>query len=213
MTPAPARRRHPRFVTFEGVDGAGKSTHLAWFADALAVRSGTEVVVTREPGGTPVGEAIRTLVLRQPMHLETEALLMFAARRQHVADVIAPALARGAWVVCDRFTEATVAYQGGGRGLSRDYIETLRRLVHPDLEPGCTVLFDLAPAIARARLDAARDRDRFEEEADAFFVRVREAYLSAAGEEGGVTFVLDASEKPSEVQKRLEDLLASICPD
>jgi dTMP kinase len=202
---------HRRFITFEGVDGAGKSTHLEWFAEALAARTGEEVVLTREPGGTPLGEALRSLVLHQPMHLETETLLMFAARRQSIADVVAPALARNAWVVCDRFTDATMAYQGGGRGLPIEKIEALRRWVHPDLEPGATILFDLAPEIAKARLDATRDKDRFEQETDAFFVRVRDAYLRMAAAEPERYHLVDGSKSVMEVRKTLEVVLISIC--
>ena len=203
--------RHPRFVTFEGVDGAGKSTHLAWFAETLAARSGIEVVLTREPGGTQLGEALRALVLHEPMHLETEALLMFAVRRQHLADVIEPALARGAWVVCDRFTDATVAYQGAGRGLARDRIETLRRWVHPHLEPALTILFDLSPAIARQRIEATRDQDRFERESGGFFERVRAAYLDLAEAEAARFRVIDGSRTVSAVKARLEVIVASLC--
>jgi dTMP kinase len=202
---------HRRFITFEGVDGAGKSTHLEWFAEALAARTGEEVVLTREPGGTPVGEALRSLVLHQPMHLETETLLMFAARRQSIADVVAPALARNAWVVCDRFTDATMAYQGGGRGLPIEKIETLRRWVHPDLEPGATILFDLAPEIAKARLDATRDKDRFEQEPGAFFIRVRDAYLRMAAAKPERYHLVDGGKSVMEVRKRLEIILISIC--
>lgn len=201
----------PRFVTFEGVDGAGKSTHLAWFADRLADRSGDEVVLTREPGGTPLGEAVRDLVLGRPMHLETEALLMFAARRQHVAEVIAPALARGAWVVCDRFTDATFAYQGGGRGLPAEKIAALRDWVHPGLEPGTTILFDLDPAIAKARLDATRDKDRFEREPDAFFERVRGVYLRLAAESPNRYHRIDGAESIADIRKSLEEILLTIC--
>lgn len=208
--PAPARG-HPRFVTFEGVDGAGKSTHLAWFAEALAARSGDEVVVTREPGGTPLGEALRELVLHRPMHLETEALLMFAARRQHVADVIAPALARGAWVVCDRFTDATRAYQGGGRGLAADRIDVLEAWVHPDLGPGTTVLFDLDPAVAKRRLDGVREQDRFEEAPLAFFERVRDVYLALARAEPERFRVVNGAEDVSTVRSTLEEIVATAC--
>ena len=202
---------HPRFITFEGVDGAGKSTHLAWFAETLAARCGGEVVLTREPGGTPLGEALRALVLHQPMHLETEALLMFAARRQHLVDVIEPALARGAWVVCDRFTDATFAYQGGGRGLAADRIGALRDWVHPDVKPALTVLFDLAPEIARARLDATRDKDRFEQEAGDFFVRVRSAYLRMAGEEPARFRLIDGAKSIADIRVQLEDIIVSTC--
>ena len=207
MTAAPGTR----FITFEGVDGAGKSTHLEWFATTLAERCGGEVVLTREPGGTPLGEALRALVLHQPMDLETEALLMFAVRRQHLAEVIEPALARGAWVVCDRFTDATFAYQGGGRGLATAKIEALRAWVHPHLEPSMTVLFDLAPEIAQQRLDATRDKDRFESEARDFFVRVRSAYLRMAGAEPHRFRIIDGVKSIAGIRKELEKIVASIC--
>lgn len=202
-----------RFVTFEGVDGAGKSTHVEWFASRLAACSGAEVVVTREPGGTPIGEALRDLVLHRPMHLETETLLMFAARRQLVADVIEPALDRGAWVVCDRFTDATVAYQGGGRGLARDRIEVLRRWVHPDLEPATTILFDLAPEVAMRRLDATREKDRFENEAQEFFVRVRNTYRELAAREPDRFVIVDGAETISAIRTALEVVVANCCSE
>ena len=141
-----------KFITFEGIDGAGKSTHLAWFAERLKSR-GIELCVTREPGGTPLGEKLRALLLDkdQPMHLETETLLMFAARREHIDKVIMPALARGAWVLCDRFTDATFAYQGAGRGVDLDKLNVLEQWVQGTLQPDLTVIFDLPPAIGRAR--------------------------------------------------------------
>ncbi len=210
MSGAPRADGDPRFVTFEGVDGAGKSTHLEWFAETLAARTGDEVVLTREPGGTPLGEALRELVLHRPMHLETEALLMFAARRQNVADVIAPALSRGAWVVCDRFTDATRAYQGGGRGLSTARIDALAAWVHPDVNPGTTILFDLAPAIARQRL-TAREQDRFEAESQPFFERVREAYLALAASQPGRFRVIDGANDVTKVRKSLEETIAVLC--
>lgn len=207
-----AARAHPRFVTFEGVDGAGKSTHVAWFAQAIASRTGVEVVLTREPGGTPVGEALRTLVLATPMDIETEALLLFAARRQHLVDVIEPALARGAWVVCDRFTDATYAYQGGGRGLPAARIDALRDWVHPHLEPGHVLLFDLDPAVAKGRIEAsARDHDRFEGEAVAFFDRVRAAYLERAAAGPSTWHVLDGAKTIAQLRQELENIVASIC--
>ncbi|MGF6479253.1 dTMP kinase [Paraburkholderia sp. JPY419] len=138
-----------KFITFEGIDGAGKTTHLGWFRERLEAKlapSGRSVVMTREPGGTPLGEQIREIVLHQKMDLETEALLMFALRRQHLAEVIEPALTRGDWVLSDRFTDATFAYQGGGRGLPRDKLETLERWVQGGFQPDLTVLFDLPPA-------------------------------------------------------------------
>ena len=203
--------RPGRFITFEGVDGAGKSTHVEWFAERLAARCGVEVVVTREPGGTPVGEALRELLLHRPMHLETETLLMFAARRQLVADIIRPALVRGAWVVCDRFTDSTVAYQGGGRGLARERIESLRDWVHPDLEPTTTFLFDLAPDVAQRRLDATRDKDRFERETAAFFDRVRRTYLQLAESEPRRFVLIDSSEDVAAIRLKLEVHLATLC--
>ena len=202
---------HPRFVTFEGVDGAGKSTHVEWFAAALAARSGNEVVLTREPGGTPLGESLRALVLHRPMHREAEALVMFAARRELLATVIEPALARGAWVVSDRFSDATVAYQGGGRGLDDTRIATLRHWVHPDLEPAATILFDLAPAIALSRLAGARDLDRFEAEDADFFVRVRDAYLRSAAAEPRRFHVIDGAQPVNDIRNLLEPLIARLC--
>ena len=204
-------RLHPRFITFEGVDGAGKSTHLEWFATTLAARCDAEVVLTREPGGTPLGEALRSLVLHQPMDLETETLLMFAVRHQHLTDVIEPALARGAWVVCDRFTDATFAYQGGGRGLAASKIAALRDWVHPDLGPSLTVLFDLPPEVARERLDATRDKDRFEREALDFFIRVRSTYLRMAGEETDRFCLIDGTKSIAKIRQELEIIIANCC--
>ena len=202
---------HPRFVTFEGVDGAGKSTHVEWFARTLGETSGREVVLTREPGGTPLGEALRDLLLHADMDLETEALLMFAARARHLNAVIRPALARGAFVVCDRFTDATFAYQGAGRGLERSRIAALRDWVHADLEPGTTILFDLDPAIAKARLDVARTHDRFERERQDFFERVREGYLRLAREHVGRYRMVDGSQTVNELRLKLEDIVSNIC--
>ena len=145
-----------KFITFEGVDGAGKSTHLAWFVDTLRER-GIEVLVTREPGGTPLGERLRELLLNQAMHAETETLLMFAARLEHIEQVIKPALQRGTWVISDRFSDASFAYQGGGRGVPLAKLEQLERWVHPDFQPDLTVLFDIPVEVARQRLlDNAR---------------------------------------------------------
>src|SRR6476620_10555870 len=145
-----------KFITFEGIDGAGKTTHLAWFRERLQDKlgpGGTAVVATREPGGTSLGEALRELLLHETMHLETEALLMFAARREHLAQVIEPALANGTWVISDRFTDATFAYQGGGRGLALDKLALLEKWVHPDRQPDLTLLFDVPLEVARQRLD------------------------------------------------------------
>jgi dTMP kinase len=164
------------FLTFEGVDGAGKSTHVQWAKQYLSDR-GVSVCLTREPGGTALGEQLRDLLLSEPMHLETETLLMFAARNEHLRTVIEPALAAGQWVVCDRFTDATFAYQGAGRALGRDRINQLVQWVHPGFEPNRTWLFDVPLEVARQRLSDAREPDRFESEQADFFVRTREGYL------------------------------------
>ena len=203
--------RHPRFITFEGVDGAGKSTHVEWFADALRMQRKDEVVVTREPGGTALGEALRELLLHVPMHSETEALLMFASRRQHIAEVIAPGLARNGWVVCDRFTDASYAYQGAGRGVSRMKIDALRDWVHPDLEPCLTVLFDLDPETAQRRMQGSRKQDRFEIETLDFSKRVRAEYLGLAADEPDRYRVIDAAQSISTIRIELEQIVASLC--
>ncbi|HKT91270.1 MAG TPA: dTMP kinase [Paraburkholderia sp.] len=202
-----------RFITFEGIDGAGKTTHLAWFRDQLAEKlapSGRTVVMTREPGGTPLGESIRELVLHQPMDLETEALMMFAARREHLAKVIEPALARGDWVLSDRFSDATFAYQGGGRGLPRDKLETLERWVQGGFQPDLTVLFDLPPDTASERRGAAREPDRFESESDAFFNRTRTEYLRRAEEAPYRFAIVDSSQGIDVIRKKLEDVIAAL---
>lgn len=200
-----------RFVTLEGVDGAGKSTHLAWVAERLRA-AGREVVVTREPGGTPLGERLRELLLAEPMHIETETLLMFAARREHLSRVIVPALEAGRWVLSDRFTDATFAYQGGGRGLSIERIATLERWVQGDIQPDLTLYFDLSVEIARQRLATSQARpDRFEMEDLAFFDRVRNAYLQRAAQAAGRIVVIDASLPLELVKVSLEEQLSSIC--
>lgn len=170
-----------KFITFEGIDGAGKSTHIAFVAELLRAQ-GKQVVVTREPGGTPLGEKLRELLLHEKMHLETEALLMFAARREHLAQVIEPALARGDWVISDRFTDASFAYQGGGRKLPLHKLEALEQWVHPHLQPDLTLLFDVPLDVARARLDAAREPDKFEQEKADFFEATRNEYLRRAAQ-------------------------------
>ncbi|MFM0293082.1 MULTISPECIES: dTMP kinase [Paraburkholderia] len=200
-----------KFITFEGIDGAGKTTHLSWFRERLerkVASTGRAVVMTREPGGTPLGEQIREIVLHQKMDLETEALLMFALRRQHLAEVIEPALARGDWVLSDRFTDATFAYQGGGRGLPRDKLETLERWVQGGFQPDLTVLFDLAPEIASERRSAARDPDRFESESAAFFNRTRAEYLRRAEEAPYRFAIIDSAQSITQIQRRLEELIA-----
>lgn len=211
MAAEPQRPRRGRFITFEGLDGAGKSTHVEWFAAALRQRTGRTVVVTREPGGTTLGEALRQLVLHEPMHLETETLLMFAARRQHLADVILPALGRGEFVVCDRFTDSTFAYQGGGRGLSLEKISTLEDWVHPGFEPDLTVFFDVSAETARVRLDAARTPDRFEAQDEAFFQRVRAEYLRRAETCRGRFVTIDAAKNVSDIRKLLDQIIITTC--
>lgn len=196
-----------KFITFEGIDGAGKSTQLAFLADYLR-RNGRDVVVTREPGGTPVGEALRQIVLTQDMDPRTEALLMFAARAEHLARVIRPALASGRWVVCDRFSDATFAYQSGGRQLPAADIEALEHWVHPDLVPDHTFLVDIAPEIAAQRLAAARAADRFESEQTAFFSRVRAAYLARAARSPERFIVLDGTMTPERLQTQIAQVFA-----
>jgi dTMP kinase len=168
-----------KFISFEGIDGAGKSTHIGFVADYLAAQ-GKRVVSSREPGGTPLGEKLRDLLLHEKMHLETEALLMFASRREHIAQVIEPALARGEWVLSDRFTDASFAYQGGGRGLDLAKMDVLENWVHPQLQPDLTLLFDVPLEVARLRLDASRTLDKFEREHADFFNACRNEYLRRA---------------------------------
>jgi dTMP kinase len=199
-----------KFITLEGVDGAGKSTHLTWLVDRLR-KMGRIVVQTREPGGTPLGEKLRELLLHDPMHLETEALLMFAARREHLELVIKPALARGDWVVCDRFTDASFAYQGGGRGLAIDKLKQLETWVQGDLQPDLTLLFDLSIEIAAQRMvGAARQLDRFEQEKLDFHERVRTAYLSRAAENPRRIRVIDSSQSIDAIKKQLEEITISV---
>ena len=168
-----------RFVTFEGIDGAGKSSHIEALADWARSR-GVEVVLTREPGGTPLAERLRELFLHEPMDPVTEALLVFAARRDHLRQVIEPALARGATVLCDRFTDATFAYQGAGRGFDLAVLAQLEAWVQQGRQPDLTLWFDLAPAEAARRRAAVRSADRLEREDETFFARVREGYAQRA---------------------------------
>ena len=200
-----------KFITFEGIDGAGKSSHVDWLAESLRAR-GLVVHVTREPGGTELGEKLRGLLLNEPMHLETETLLMFAARREHLARVIEPALARGEWVVCDRFSDATYAYQGGGRGLDRAKFLTLEHWVHEHLQPNLTLLFDLPLDIARERIAvASRVLDRFEQERADFHERVRQAYLERAHANPSRIRVIDANNTMDSIRKTLEQIVITTC--
>jgi dTMP kinase len=181
-----------RFITLEGIDGAGKSSHLAALAAWLGA-GGTEVVLTREPGGTPLAETLRELVLHQGMDALTEALLVFAARRDHLRQVIEPALARGATVLCDRFTDATFAYQGGGRGFDLAVLQALEGWVQQGRQPDLTLWFDLPPAQAAARRAAVRAPDRFEQQDEAFFERVRAGYAARAAADPARYARLDAA--------------------
>ena len=207
----PENKLRGKFITFEGIDGAGKSSHIA--AAAAFVRDqGRTVVATREPGGTPLGEKLRELLLHEAMHLETEALLMFAARREHLAQVIEPALERGDWVICDRFSDATYAYQSGGRGLDREKFAQLEQWVHGHLQPDLTLLFDLPSAVAGLRITAqARDRDRFEQERVDFHERVRLAYLERAAAAHHRFSVVDADQAAEVVQKWVEHTILTNC--
>ncbi|URF05599.1 dTMP kinase [Cupriavidus campinensis] len=200
-----------KFITFEGIDGAGKSTHIDWVAERLRARADTgRVVTTREPGGTPLGEDLRQLLLHRPMHLETEALLMFAARREHIAEVIEPALARGDWVISDRFTDATFAYQGGGRGLPTARLEVLETWVQGGLQPDLTLLFDVPLETASARLAGARSPDKFEAESRAFFQRTRDEYLRRAAAAPERFRVIDATRAIEEIRVTLEEIIANL---
>ena len=191
-----------RFITFEGVEGVGKSTQIAHAAEHLR-RRGIEPLVTREPGGTPLAEKLRELVL-EPQHAPVDAtaelLIMFSARASHVADVIRPALRRGRWVLCDRFTDATEAYQGGGRGVNSAAIRQLARIAHPRLTPDLTFIFDAPAAVATARVTGrGTGHDRIEAEDGEFFERVRQAYIAIAAREPGRVRVIDATRPAAEV--------------
>lgn len=200
-----------KFITFEGVDGAGKSSQHAWAVEYLR-QQGREVVSTREPGGTPLGEKLRALLLSESMHLETEALLMFAARREHIEQVIRPALARGAWVLSDRFTDASFAYQGGGRGLALGKLRQLETWVQGDLQPDLTFIFDLPVELAQQRRNGTGTApDRFEQERLDFHERVRAAYLARAAAFPQRIRVIDANQGLIEINKLLEKEIASLC--
>ncbi len=198
-----------KFITLEGMDGAGKSTHIPAISAALQAR-GIDVVVTREPGGTALGERLRELLLHQAMHAETETLLMFAARREHIAEVIEPALARGAYVLSDRFTDATFAYQCGGRGVQASKISILEQWVQNALQPDLTLLFDVPVEVSVQRLADAREPDKFERESDEFFSRIRAAYLLRAHEYPQRFRVIDASQSLDDIKKSLENIVSTI---
>ena len=198
-----------KFITLEGMDGAGKSTHIPNIIKILQAR-GFEVVSTREPGGTALGERLRELLLHEPMHAETETLLMFAARREHIATVIGPALARGAYVLSDRFTDATYAYQCGAKGVPATKIQILEQWVQSELQPDVTLLFDVPVEVSMQRLAATRVPDKFEREDADFFSRIRQAYLQRAQENPARFRVIDASVALTEVVANVEAILATI---
>lgn len=199
------------FLTFEGVDGAGKSTHVQWVSDYLTA-NGVTVCRTREPGGTPLGEKLRDLLLTEPMDLETETLLMFAARNEHLRTVIEPALAAGKWVVCDRFTDATFAYQGAGRGMGATRVAALAEWVHPEFGPNRTWLFDVPLAVAKQRLADSREPDRFEREQGDFFERTRAGYMNRVATDSDRFEIVDGTQSIEQIRvclaRDLDNLLA-----
>ena len=199
-----------RFITLEGVDGAGKSTHVAWIAEQLRAR-GRTVHVTREPGGTPLAEKLRALILAEPMDALTETLLLFAARDDHVRAVIEPALAGGTWVLCDRFTDATFAYQGGGKGVPAELIAHLAQVSHNGLMPDRTLVFDCPYEVSRERLGrTGRAPDRFERENHEFFDRVRQSYLGLARADAERIRIIDATGSIADIKKRIQEELATL---
>lgn len=200
-----------KFISFEGMDGAGKSTHLNWFADALRQR-GHDVVVTREPGGTALGEQLREILLHQTMSMSmgTEALLMFAARFEHIEQVIKPALLAGKWVISDRFSDASFAYQGAGRGMDWEKLKQLEDWVHSDLQPDLTLFFDVPVDVARQRLANNATLDRFEQEEGEFFERVRAGYHRRVQENPQRYAVIDAAQSLEQVKAQLTAILADI---
>lgn len=197
------------FITLEGMDGAGKSTHIPTMIAMLAA-NGQEVVSTREPGGTPVGEQLRSILLHETMHVDTETLLMFAARAEHLHQVIRPALARGAHVVSDRFTDASYAYQCGARGLAITKMQTLEQWVQADLQPDLTLLFDVPVAVSLARLASARTPDKFEAEGAAFFEKLRAQYLARAAQYPERFRIIDANRPVNEVKKSVEEIISTL---
>ncbi len=197
-----------RFITFEGIDGAGKTTHIDALEQAWR-QQGRDVVRTREPGGTPLAEKLRELVLHDSMDPLTEALLVFSARRDHLQQVIRPALTRGAWVLCDRFTDATFAYQGAGRGFELGVLRQLETWVQEGLQPDLTLLFDLPPAVAAGRLQAARQPDRFEALDAAFFERVRSGYLARQAAQPDRFAIIQADARPEEVAAQVRATISA----
>lgn len=203
------RHTSGKFISLEGMDGAGKSTHIPDIIAKLQQR-GVEVVSTREPGGTKLGEQLREILLHEPMHPETEAMLMFAARREHIAQVIQPALARGAYVLTDRFSDATYAYQCGAKGVSAEKILQLEQWVQMGLQPDVTLLFDVPPEVSLQRLASARTPDKFERESLAFFSQLRNSYLQRAAQFPQRFRVIDANQTLEKVKVIVSDIIATI---
>jgi dTMP kinase len=197
-----------KFITFEGIDGAGKTSHISWVTAHLQILGHT-IVQTREPGGTPLGEKLRDIILNDSMQPATEALLVFAARQEHVLQVIEPALSKGYWVLSDRFTDATFAYQGYGRGFDLNDLAQLEQWVQRGLQPDLTLVFDCPEAVAAQRLAKAREADKFERESQAFFKRVREGYLARAKAQAGRFLIIDSSQPPDHVRQALQLALAT----
>jgi dTMP kinase len=201
-----------RFITLEGLDGAGKTTQLYWISQFLTARS-LPLCVTREPGGTPLGETLRELLLNAPrsLHAETEALLMFAARREHIDKVIAPALERGTWVLCDRFTDASFAYQAGGSAVAWEKIEILEAWVQGTLQPDLTLYLDVSPEVGRTRAAGVKTPDRYEQEQHDFHERTRAAYLRRGREHPDRIRIIDANGSETQVQSELRAILSNWC--
>ena len=197
------------FITLEGMDGAGKSTHIPTIVAQLQAK-GVEVVSTREPGGTALGEQLRNILLHEAMHPETETLLMFAARKEHIAKVIEPALARGAYVLCDRFTDATYAYQSGAKGVAVDKVMQLETWVQGELQPDLTILFDVPVAVSMARLADARAPDKFERENAHFFEKLRHTYLARALKNPNRYRIIDANQALATVKVMVQEIILSI---
>jgi dTMP kinase len=195
-----------KLISFEGIDGSGKSSNINFVTELLVAR-GIRVTSTREPGGTPLGEKIRAMTLNDSMHIETEALLMFASRREHLAQVIEPALTRGDYVLTDRFTDSSFAFQGGGRKLSLEKLNTLENFVHPNLQPDLTFLFDVPTDVAQARMAGTRNPDRFEQEKLAFHNDVRSEYLRRAAQFPDRFRVIDATKSLEDVRTDLKAIL------
>jgi dTMP kinase len=198
-----------KFITLEGMDGAGKSTHIPDIIKLLELK-GVEVISTREPGGTLLGEQLRTILLNEAMHPETETLLMFAARREHISQIIEPALARGAWVLSDRFTDATYAYQSGGRGVLANKVIELEAWVQGDLQPDLTLLFDVPVEVSVVRLASARAPDKFERESAEFFTKIRNAYLDRANKNPNRFCMINSNQALDDVKVEVKNVISTL---